>query len=388
MKRIFVMDGRSRAALSIIRSLGRKGYEVTVGESYSCASFYSKYVSRKIIYPDPRKKAQKFKEFILDWAKKNQNSFIIPVRDDTTEICSKNKQELEKNVGLLIPDNQQFELARDKYKTIEIARKLRIPHPKTYLPKSDDDILEIKKEITLPFLIKPKVSSGSRGIVYISHWDEFETNYQRIKKHFGIPMLQEFIPQGGGFGVSLLLKKGEVYAKFTHRRIREYPISGGPSTLREGVRHPEMEKYAMRLMQDLQWSGVAMIEFRVDNRDGIPKLMEINPRFWGSLQTAVYSGVDFPHLLYQLGQGGNFFKKLEHPVGKRVRWLLMGDILWFLSAPKTLTNITDFFRFRARNTSYEIFNWKDLGPVYGTFRDAISAIFSRERRKHALERGW
>lgn len=388
MKRIFVMDGRSRAALSIIRSLGRKGCEVIVGESYSCASFYSKYISQKVIYPDPRKKPQKFKEFILDWTKNNPNSFIIPVRDDTTEICSKNKQELEKFVGLLIPDNQQFELARNKYKTIEIARKLRIPHPKTYLPKPGEDIQDIKKEITPPFLIKPKISSGSRGIVYINNWDEFESNYKKITRHFGIPMLQEFIPQGGGFGVSLLLRKGEVYAKFTHKRIREYPISGGPSTLREGVTHPEMEEYAMQLMQNLHWSGVAMVEFRLDSRDGVPKLMEINPRFWGSLQTAVYSGVDFPHLLYLLGQEDNCLKKMEYQVGKRVRWLLMGDILWFLSAPKTFANVTDFFRFWAKNTSYEIFNWQDLGPVYGTFRDATSAIFSKERRKHVLERGW
>ncbi|NOU58408.1 ATP-grasp domain-containing protein [Marinifilum caeruleilacunae] len=388
MKRIFVMDGRSRAALSIIRSLGRKGYHVIVGESYPCASFYSKYVSKKLIYPDPRKQPELFEEFILNWAKNHANAFLIPVRDDCTEICGKIKDELEQFVTLLVPNREQFELARDKYKTIEIARQLNIPHPKTYLPKIDEDIDELKEKINLPFLIKPKVSSGSRGIVYIKNWNEFESHYKKITSHFGVPMLQEFIPQGGGFGVSLLLKNGEVYGKFTHKRIREYPISGGPSTLREGVAHPEMEEYAIRLMQHLKWDGVAMIEFRIDSRDGVPKLMEINPRFWGSLQTAVYSGVDFPHLLYLLGQGENCLKQLEYPLGRRVRWLLMGDILWFLSAPKTRSNIMDFLRFRSKNTSYEICKWDDLGPVYGTFLDAFNATFSRERRKHALDRGW
>lgn len=388
MKQVFVLDGRSRAALSIIRSLGSKGCDVIVGESYPCASFYSKYVSRKVIYPDPRKKPENFKTFILEWTKKNPNSFIMPVRDNTTEICGRNQENLLQHAALLVPDNKQFNIARDKYKTIEIARELSIPHPKTYLPESYEEILELKKEIRLPFLIKPKISSGSRGIVYIKNWNEFEGSYKRITKQFGNPMLQEFIPQGGGYGVSLLLKKGEVYAKFTHKRIREYPISGGPSTLREGVIHPEMEEYAIKLLQNLQWSGVAMVEFRIDSRDGVPKLMEINPRFWGSLQTAVYSGVDFPYLLYLLGQGDQCLKKLDYPVGKRVRWLLMGDILWFLSAPKTVSNIKDFLRFRAKNTSYDILNWNDPGPVYGIFREVASAIFNKERRKHVLERGW
>lgn len=75
MKQVFVLDGRSRAALSIIRSLGSKGCDVIVGESYPCASFYSKYVSRKVIYPDPRKKPENFKTFILEWTKKSEQFY-------------------------------------------------------------------------------------------------------------------------------------------------------------------------------------------------------------------------------------------------------------------------------------------------------------------------
>jgi len=43
-----------------------------------------------------------------------------------------------------------------------------------------------------------------------------------------------------------------------------------------------------------------MVEFRVDARDGTAKLMEVNPRFWGSLQLSILSGADFPYLLYNL----------------------------------------------------------------------------------------
>ena len=40
-----------------------------------------------------------------------------------------------------------------------------------------------------------------------------------------------------------------------------------------------------------------MVEFKLDARDGVAKLMEINGRFWGSLQLAVDAGVDFPAIL-------------------------------------------------------------------------------------------
>ena len=43
-----------------------------------------------------------------------------------------------------------------------------------------------------------------------------------------------------------------------------------------------------------RWHGVAMVEFKRDERDDTPRLMEINGRFWGSLQLAIDAGVDFP----------------------------------------------------------------------------------------------
>lgn len=46
-----------------------------------------------------------------------------------------------------------------------------------------------------------------------------------------------------------------------------------------------------------------MVEWKVDLRDGRPKLMEINPRFWGSLELAVRSGVNFPSLYADADRG-------------------------------------------------------------------------------------
>ena len=122
-----------------------------------------------------------------------------------------------------------------------------------------------------------------------------------------VPLSRNTFHQGGeALGVSLLFNQNaEPRALFVHKRLREYPLSGGPSTLRESVVRPEVAELAVRLLRALNWFGLAMVEFKVDPRDGVPKLMEVNPKLWGSLSLAIASGVDFPALLYRLAMRGD-----------------------------------------------------------------------------------
>lgn len=389
MKKVLVFDGRSRAALSIIRSLGGKGIYIIVGEAFNCSSFYSKYCKEKIIYPAADKDPEGFKKFILEYLEKNKIDLIIPVRDHVTEILINYKQLFIKYTKFVSPALSSFNTARDKAETIKLCRLLGIPHPRTVISKEEGYSLEkLKAQFELPVLIKPRISSGSRGISVVKDWDQFHEVYNNVNNEFPNPMIQEFIPHGGAFGVSMLYKEGKCKASFTHKRIREYPVSGGPSTLREGVHYEEIEKYSSSLLNELKWNGVAMVEYRVDKNTGVPKLMEINPRFWGSLETAVFSGIDFPNLLYEIAMKGDCEDSFTYQVGKQVRWLFFGDIMWFLSSKKNWKNIKAFFKFQGKNLSYDIFSWRDLGPTFGAFIEAFNSLSKSERRKHAFKRGW
>ncbi len=387
--KVLVFDGRSRAALSIIRSLSKEDIYIIIGESFKTASFYSKYVSEKLIYPDPVKDKESFIEFLYDYLKKNKIDVIIPVRDDITEILITNKDKFIDLTNFLLPDLNAFNKTRDKSETIRLARTLNIPHPHTILTYDEDYSLEtLKKQFDLPVIIKPRISSGSRGITIVKSWEEFEEKLKEVSKEFPFPMIQEFIEHGGAFGVSMLYINGEAYASFTHKRIREFPLSGGPSTFREGVEYPEIESYARSLLSEIKWNGVAMVEYRIDKKTGVPKLMEINPRFWGSLQTAVFSGVDFPYLVYKYCMEGKIEKVFTYPLSKKARWLFFGDILWFIYSKKTFNNIKSFFTFKSNDLSYDIFSWKDIGPTYGIIKEAISSLFKSNKIKHIFKRGW
>src|SRR3954449_2422268 len=143
-------------------------------------------------------------------------------------------------------------------------------------------------------------------------------------------LLQEYYA-GEGHGVELLTDRGRPIAAFQHRRLHEVPFTGGASALREGVAlDPELYGHAVRLLAELRWTGLAMVEFRV-GPDG-PLLMEINGRIWGSLPLAVKSGVDFPLRLVELHLG----RRLDPVAGAKgaegVRSRNLGlELVWIAS---------------------------------------------------------
>jgi predicted ATP-grasp superfamily ATP-dependent carboligase len=138
-------------------------------------------------------------------------------------------------------------------------------------------------------------------------------------------MLQEFVP-GSGLGVFLLLDmQGRTCAEFAHRRIRDIRPTGSGSVLRESVPvDGRLRELAVALLRKMEWWGVAMVEFRTDERTGGVVLMEVNGRFWGSLQLALDAGVNFPAILIDVAGGQSPTPPPFH-AGVKVRWWL-GDL--------------------------------------------------------------
>src|SRR6185437_2235374 len=124
----------------------------------------------------------------------------------------------------------------------------------------------------------------------------------------------------------VLVWDGKIVAQFAHRRIREKPPAGGISVYRESVAvDEELLRMSLALLAEFEWRGVAMVEYKVDESTGQPYLMEINGRFWGSLQLAIDSGVDFPILLMAAATGQEVEPVSRFRTGVRSRWF-WGDV--------------------------------------------------------------
>lgn len=401
MARVFVTDGHWRKTLAVVRSLGQKGVQVTVGERTALnTSFFSRYCTRRIVYPSPRRFPEQFIDFLLKEIRKNRYECLFPMEEETLLLIAKHREEISSHVPLLVPDLEKIEFVRDKGNLIRFAEDHGIPVPKTFYPSAPPEPCKVQsnlapdvvqglvKSIPIPAVIKPRISSGSFGIVYVTRQEDLLPSYEKVHARYPFPLIQEWIPDGmGTFGFSALLdKNSEVKAAFIHKKIRMYPVQGGPSTLREGVCHPQIMELGISLLKALNWTGIAMAEFKVDPRDGMPKLMEVNPRFWGSLQLAISSGVDFPWLMLKLARGEDFSPVLDYQVNKRCRWLLFGDILHFFKNPRRFHLEPSFFRFFDPNTTDDIFLLDDPLPVLGAAATFFTFLYDPEMKRFLEKR--
>jgi predicted ATP-grasp superfamily ATP-dependent carboligase len=268
----------------------------------------------------------------------------------------------------------------DKVTTLRIANKIGIPLPKTSFARNADEI-EIPAEF--PLIVKPSRGSGSRGMSVVGNVEELKRAVAEISKRGLVAIIQEKIPvEGAGYGVSVLFNfESKPRAVFVHKRLREYPVKGGPSTLRISVKYPELAETGVSLMKEIGWIGAGMVEFKIDPRDGVPKLMEINPRLWGSLQLSISSGIDFPELLVKMALDGDIPEIPDYKEGIMARWLLPGDILHFISNPNRFKLDPRFFKFFDKNLVYDDFARDDMAPVFATLLEMFVFLFDPEMRK-------
>lgn len=390
MVKIFVTDGRSLAALAIARSLGEKGFEVHCGEEFrNNLTSFSRYVKHRIIYPSPEKEPNEFIATLLKLVENERYDVIIPVRDETTSLLSKHKNEFSKYTNLYIADYKIIDKLRNKGETVKIAIECNIPVPKTYFPE-DIDINEIKKRVEYPALIKPRVSSGARGIRYVDSLEKFDEIYNQVKNDYGEPIIQEYINHDGGhYSIGALFNdNSEPVAIHVYKEIKQYPINGGPAVTAISVEKKKWVDNMLQILTNVGWKGPAHMDVLYDLSSNTPRLLEINPRFWMSLNLSIKSGVDFPYLLYQLANKKEMEEMNPYRVDIKYRWVLPSEILWLMKSPDKFEGMKDFINFWDKNTCYGILSLKDPIPTIGMILQSFEFILDPVKRDFMFKRGW
>ena len=377
-----ITDIERRKALAIVRSLGRAGVRV-VGLSYARLPLcqFSKYCDHVYLCPDYRESPAAFLECLEDIIQRESPDVFYPIEDVVLELVVRNPDRWRNRVAALVPTAEALENAYDKWKTLQVAEKLGVPVPQSYCPSNEQEVAEIASGSSKRhWVVKPRKSSGSRGLIMAESAQQLVAAYRTVSKAFPRPIVQERIPrQGAGVGSFFLLgEDGELLARFGHRRLREYPINGGPSTLRESYYDEELLETSEALVRKLGCAGVSMVEYKYDERRQQFVLMEVNPRFWGSLALAVHAGVDFPVLYHQASLGLKFEPVLSFASGYYCRWLWPGDILHFFANPDRFRLNPSFFDFGGSKTTYDILSREDPWPAVGIALEALRKLVSRE----------
>jgi len=391
---ILALDGETNAALAVVRSLGRYGLNVEVaGRTNLSQSFFSKYCTKSTIYTSPEENIKKFTTQLLEMTKNGKYEMIVPTTDFSIMPIAMNREKIEKNTLVPLPSNEILNIAWKKSETVMMAERLKIPVPKTFFPTSIKDLKEVESEIEYPVVVKPdssKIAVGNRimdaQVRFANNMEELVTNFRKLSLGGIKPIIQEFI-KGYGLGFFSLFNNSKPRAIFMHKRLREISVDRGASTLRESIQDKEIEKYGLRILKKLKWHGVAMVEFRFDERNKKPKLMEINGRFWGSLALATASGVDFPVLLYRMMTEGDVKPVFDYKTGVKCRWLsgdmyrlatvMTGSYNRDVISESRIKSLIEFMKFFGKDLHYDSFTRDDPLPGFIDMANSVKKLVKK-----------
>jgi|GEM_PF-246693 len=322
-----VILGGDYQGLGIAQSLGRKGIPICIIDDEFSIARFSRYVTYNVRVPNLRDECRTI-EAVLGVGKqlKLDGWVLYPTRDETVAAFSRHRAELMTRFRVPTPAWNAVRWAWDKRNTYRLAQELGIPTPRTWYPRTGEEVAAI--DAALPLVIKPAIKEHFIYATKAKAWRadsraELVQRFQQALELVGDEeiMIQELVPGDGQqqFSYCAFFKEGQARGSMTCCRRRQHPAEfGRSSTFVETVDLPIIAEYSERFLKAIDYYGLVEIEYKRDLRDGQYKLLDFNARTWGYHSLGQSAGVDFPYLLFTDQLGGSV-----EPVQARagVRWM-------------------------------------------------------------------
>lgn len=351
---ILLTNGWDRIAYNVLRGLAKENLKVAFGtDNLLGMGYYSKLVAAKFIHHNYKISESLFIDDLLQAIEKFKPEVYLPTGEEIFAV-SRNIESIRKTgVHIPISDIQTLESLNNKTISFRIAESAGVPIPETIIPLNEKDLNEFINETRLPVIVKKGWSRSAEGVCKLDKENihNIKAVLKKYNLEYGKFIAQKFVV-GSTYGVSLLMNNGEPRAIFTHKRIRERIRTGGPSTLRISSKNEILENYAINLLKSVRFHGVAMIEFKYDEKTKKAWFIECNPRFWGSVGLAINSGVNFPYLLYKMAKEGDVEPVNTYKEGVVVEWWLADKI----AQMKNLFSLNGNFKFKFNSKNIDCYD--------------------------------
>jgi D-aspartate ligase len=308
-----VVLGGDYQGLAIVRSLGRKGFPVCVIDDEPSVARHSRYASHTARVPRLLDETEVLESVLDVGVRLGLEGWVLyPTRDEVVAALSHGREELARFFRVPTPPWEAVSWAWDKRLTYELADELGVPAPRTWRIREPAELSSLAPY--LPLVIKPAIKEHFIYATNVKAWradtpEQLETFFRRAAEIVPAEevMVQELVPGDGHcqFSYCGFFKSGRSIATMVVRRLRQRPLDfGRSSTFVETVDLPELEETACRFLSHIDYYGLVEIEFKLDERDGHYKLLDVNPRTWGYHSLGPRAGTDFPLLLFrdQLGE--------------------------------------------------------------------------------------
>jgi len=375
---VLITDAGLKHTLGIVRNLGKKDISVhIIASKPSDISIYSKYCDKYTILDELNI------DVVKTYLRKHKIDLIIPVGSDSMRFFVENSEYFNEEQLQFAPSKNQLDLTFSKKKTYEFAIKFGIQTPKTFYPSEKEDIQICNNKLKFPVVIKWLYESGDSIVDYANNMNDLTYKYWDIcerygfNKETGYPMIQEYI-NGIGVGYFALYKCGKKICSYQHERLREGPASGGASVAARTIYDQELEENGSKLLDELNWNGVAMVEFK-RKTSGQFVLMEINPKFWGSHDLGLAAGLSCPFNMVLFCQNRSQEIIDKYKVGMVYHWPLNGDFRYaFTSIKRLVSVIYDTININVKNNLCIFDDIKpDIMMIVNLFQSLIRKIIPR-----------
>mgnify|MGYP003922690197 CR=1 FL=1 len=317
-------------------------------------AFRSRYCRKKALLPDPAADLTGF----LRAAENLDAEYLLPCSEPTAMALAGNPRAIG-------PGHSVMMRLSDKLHVAQRARAFGIPTPES----SDSE--EFVRE-HWPVFLKSRMShipseNGFRkGTRWAPRSPDEAVEIIRANPEL-MPIAQERV-SGEAWGISLLMWEGKARAAFAHRRIREVPASGGPSSAAESIPLPPDTLAKLEAwLADEGFAGLAMCEFKGNY------LIEVNPRPWGSLPLAMIAGIDFPRLLVDCWAGNPPVRLPGYRVRVKAHWL-KGELAHLASCESFGKALKSFF---GTLRPWPIFNFSPDDPWPALWELGLAALARR-----------
>ena len=402
-----ITDVKYRMSLAVIRDLGAAGVRVISchkddGDGSPPLGFFSKYTSERHTLP-----ADGYEDALYDLCKVTLDNTgklpaLLPVGASTLAMLAvpETHARFSSVCGLCMPTEGQLSLLNDKGRVAELAITLGIPVPAFYAIEDGESIDSFFDRIPLPCVIKPRWGEGlglTAALRYTiaQNPDELRQSYEDFSRLAGEPpLVQEYLP-GEAKGCSVLAHNGKIIRKISHKRVREYPVTGGPSTCCDTVHEPQLEDIAAQLADAVGLTGLSMFEFK-DDSDGKPRLLEVNPRVWGSYPLTRIAKTDFTYAWFTLSwnngnPGSPIICQTEKAYRSRRMLFFPSDLAsakGYIRAGKSKLALRAVFDLLRPGTKDGLFEWSDARPALRYWRSLLKRntqqIIENTEREHSV----
>jgi predicted ATP-grasp superfamily ATP-dependent carboligase len=292
--------------LAAIRSLGRNGLRVLAVDHRTFAlGFRSRYAEPHLA-PDPLEDERGFIDALLALADETDDLLpVFPTHDEHLNSIARHAGELADRYRFPFPSWRVLERIQSKRHQLETAERIGFPVPRTFHPTSREEALAAGEELGFPVLVKPSANVDFKKLYKRQAFRcetpaELEEAYELAAPHQ--PMVQEFVPGGDRELYTLgsyLTPEGEALGLFCGRKLRQTRGYMGSARTGEAIWVGEVVDQGVELLRALEFHGVSQVEMKRDPRDGLYKLIEVNPRLWQWHGLASACGVDLPWIAYR-----------------------------------------------------------------------------------------